>query len=83
MLIRFAFKNFRSVGAEPVTLEMVSSAKVRRHKGHVCPSSGEAKVLRNAVVYGGNAAGKSNLVRALSFMKAAVLSGSLPQDGCI
>lgn len=81
MLIRFAFKNFRSVGADPVTLEMVSSAKVRRLKGHVCPSSGEAKVLRNAVVYGGNAAGKSNLVRALSFMKAAVLSGSLPQDG--
>lgn len=81
MLIRFAFKNFRSVGQDPMTLEMVSSAKVRRLKSHVCPSSGEAKVLRNAVIYGGNAAGKSNLVKALSFMRAAVLAGSLPQNG--
>lgn len=81
MLIRFAFKNFRSVGSDPMTLEMVSSAKVRKLKGHVCPSSGGAKVLRNAVVYGGNAAGKSNLVKALAFMRASVLAGSLPQEG--
>jgi len=52
MLIRLSFKNFKSVGLEPVTLEMVSSAKVRKLKGHVCASSKEAKILRNAVIYG-------------------------------
>ena len=81
MLIRFSFKNYKSVGLEPLTLEMVSSAKVRTLKSHVCPSSKKVKVLRNAVVYGGNAAGKTTLVRALSFMKAAVLTGILPQAG--
>ena len=39
MLIRFSFKNFKSVGLEPVTLEMVSSAKVRRLQEHVCALS--------------------------------------------
>lgn len=79
MLIRFSFKNFKSIGAEPLTLEMVSSTKVRTHKHHVCVSSESAKVLRNAVIYGGNAAGKSSIVVAFSFMKAAVLGGTLPQ----
>ena len=79
MLIRFSFKNFKSIGAKPLTLEMVSSAKVRAHKNHVCASSKSAKVLRNAVIYGGNAAGKSSIVVAFSFMKAAVLGGILPQ----
>lgn len=32
MLIRFSFKNFRSVGADPVTLDMVSTAKIRSFK---------------------------------------------------
>ncbi len=81
MLIRFSFKNFKSVGLEPVTLEMVSSAKVRKLKGHICASSKETKVLRNAVIYGGNAAGKSSLYKAFAFMKVAVLGGGLPQDG--
>lgn len=81
MLIRFSFKNFKSVGLEPVTLEMVSSAKVRRLQEHVCASSKEAKILRNAVIYGGNAAGKSSLYKAFAFMKAVVMGGGLPQDG--
>lgn len=81
MLIRLSFKNFKSVGLEPVTLEMVSSAKVRKLKGHVCASSKEAKILRNAVIYGGNAAGKSTLYKAFAFMKAAVMGGGLPQEG--
>lgn len=81
MLIRFSFKNFKSVGLEPVSLEMVSSTKVRKLKGHICASSKEAKVLRNAVIYGGNAAGKSSVYKAFVFMNAAVLGGALPQEG--
>ena len=81
MLIRFSFKNFKSVGLEPITLEMVSSAKVRKLKGHVCTSSKEAKILRNAVIYGGNAAGKSAIYKAFAFLKDAVLGGTIPQDG--
>lgn len=81
MLIRFSFKNFKSVGSDPVTLEMVSSSKVRSLPHHVCASSADVKVLRNAVIYGGNAAGKSTITKAFSFMKAAVCEGRLPQRG--
>lgn len=79
MLIRFSFKNFRSVGAEPVTLDMVSTSKIRSFKGHICTSSQSARVLRNAVIYGGNASGKSTIFTALLFMRAAVLNGGIPQ----
>lgn len=80
MLIRFSCRNYKSIGLEPIKLEMVSSTKVRSLSDHVCPSSNKAKVLRNAVIYGGNASGKSNLIQALSFLKIAVLGGSVPHS---
>lgn len=79
MLIRFSFKNFRSVGADPVTLDMVSTAKIRSFKKHICASSQGAHVLRDAVIYGGNASGKSTVFTALLFMRAVVLNGAVPQ----
>lgn len=82
MLIRFSFKNFKSVGEEPIVLEMVSSSKIRSLSNHICASSTDAKILRNAVIYGGNAAGKSGIITALSFLRSCVVSGFLPQ-GCI
>lgn len=81
MLIRFTCQNFKSIGMTPIQLDMVSSAKIRTLRGHICASSSRAKTLRNAVVYGANAAGKSNLIKALSFMRASVLAGSIPQEG--
>lgn len=55
MLIRFSFKNFRSVGEDPITLDMVSTSKIQRFKDHICATSHNARILRNAVIYGGNA----------------------------
>ena len=82
MLIRFSFKNFKSIGEESVVLEMVSSSKIRALPNHICASSIDAKILRNAVIYGGNAAGKSSIIIALSFLRTCVVNGFLPQ-GCI
>lgn len=79
MLIRFSFKNFRSVGAEPVTLDMVSTTKIRAFKDHICASSKDAHILRDAVIYGGNASGKSTVFTALLFMRAVVMNGAVPQ----
>lgn len=79
MLIRFSFKNFRSVGEDPITLDMVSTSKIQRFKNHICATPQNARVLRNAVIYGGNASGKSTIFTALLFMRHVVLSGALPQ----
>jgi uncharacterized protein len=66
MLVSFSVSNFRSFGEE-VTLNMVASNKLTAHSGHLVPISGTGKnLVRAAVLYGANAAGKSNLVRAIS-----------------
>ena len=78
MLIRFSVQNFRSFGQTAQTLDMVSSTKIRQHPQHVCTVE-DSKILRNAVVYGANAAGKSNLIKALEVFVEVVRRGSLPQ----
>ncbi|MDX1968787.1 MAG: AAA family ATPase [Planctomycetaceae bacterium] len=73
MLISFSVSNFRSFGEEQ-TLNMVASNKLTDHPNHLVPIGKTGKnVLRTAVVYGANAAGKSNLVRAMAFAQRAIL----------
>ena len=62
MLISFSVSNFRSFGEEE-TLNMVASNKLADHPGHLVPIGTTGKsVLRSAVIYGANAAGKSKLI---------------------
>lgn len=77
MLISFSVSNFRSFGEE-ATLNMVASNKLAAHAGHLVPIGSTGKnVLRAAVLYGANAAGKSNLVKAISAAQQLIL-GSRP-----
>jgi uncharacterized protein len=78
MLISFSVSNFRSFGDEQ-TLNMVASNKLTDHRDHLVPIGTTGKnVLRSAVIYGANAAGKSNLIRAMSVAQQIVLeSGGL------
>lgn len=80
MLIRFNVKNFLSFSErEDGRTEEFSmiAGKVRNKKEHLY-DNGKIKLLKFAAVYGANAAGKSNLVKALEFMKRTVLVG-LPE----
>ena len=73
MLISFSVSNYRSFGEE-VTLNLVASNKLSDHRNHCLPIGDTGKsVLRTAVLYGANAAGKSNLVRAMDFAQSLVL----------
>lgn len=78
MLIKFVCENFRSIGNDPVCLDMVASPKIQMHPGHVKAAAGKTRLLRNAAIYGANAAGKSTLVRAFELMKEAVTTGAIP-----
>lgn len=77
MLIRFNVKNFLSFSeretGQSQEFSMIAG-KVRNKASHVYDDS-KIKLLKFAAVYGANAAGKSNLVKALNYMKKIVLSG--------
>ncbi len=77
MLIRFNVKNFLSFSErEDGNSEEFSmiAGKVRNKKSHVYEDE-KIKLLKFAAIYGANAAGKSNLVKALDFMRYVVLNG--------
>ena len=75
MLLKFAVENYKSFKGK-ATLDMVSSSKIRTMGNHVIHSDGK-KILRNAAIYGANAAGKSNLFDALALVQNAVRLGHL------
>lgn len=76
MLVEFRVKNFRSFQEEQV-LSMVASADQSLSENTTPVSAlGKRKVLRSAVVYGANAAGKSNLLKAVRFARHFILIGT-------
>lgn len=77
MLIRFKVSNFLSF-KEETEFSMVAG-KERIHPHHVIKGKkNQPNLLRAALLYGANAAGKSNFVKAIDFAKYKVLySGNL------
>lgn len=77
MFIRFRVKNFLSFKDE-VELSMIAG-KTRQHPTQVI-SGGESRyavdLLRGAVIYGANASGKSNLVKAIAFARDLIVEGT-------
>lgn len=72
MLINFTVENFRSFGAEQ-TLNLIASSKLQGHENHFVSIGDTGKnILRTSVVYGANASGKSNLVRAILFAQSLI-----------
>lgn len=79
MLIKISVENFRSFNQKE-ELSMISSSKMQGNKTHRMKIK-QTNLLKNAVIYGANASGKSNLVAAVAFIKT-VLMGGLPV-GCV
>ena len=75
MLLRFIFENFLSYRDR--TIFSMAAGKVTRHWGHVCECNGQ-KLLRSAFIFGANAGGKSNFVKALDFGRRLVVEGGRP-----
>ncbi len=82
MVISFSVSNFRSFLSEQ-TLSLVSSNRLSgKHEDHAIdiPDSKE-KVLKTSVLYGANGAGKSNLFKALQYVKSAILKSRKKHSG--
>lgn len=72
MLINFQVKNFGSFW-KPTNFSMIASS-IRRHPSHVAEIDG-CDVLRSAFIFGANAGGKSNFVKAIGFAKRVIEDG--------
>lgn len=77
MLIEFSVSNFRSI-RERQTLSLAASAGDELRATNVIAAGAPATpdLLRSAVVYGPNAAGKSNLILALQFIQSLVVNSA-------
>ncbi|WP_419905430.1 AAA family ATPase [Kiloniella sp.] len=75
MLLRFTAENFRSF-KDRAELSLVPS-KVRRHPEHIikAKNSTDISALKTAIIYGSNASGKSNLIKAMQHVQVMVNHG--------
>jgi AAA15 family ATPase/GTPase len=83
MLVEFRVKNFRSLRDEQVLSLVASKDKELKDSNTMATGLKAApSLLRSAVVYGANASGKSNLVKALQYMRSVVVeSAAVIQPG--
>ena len=76
MLIEFSVKNFRSIKNEARLSLVAGPGKEHRDSNVMIPELNQrvraTPLLRSAAIYGANAAGKSNLIRALYTMQQIV-----------
>jgi hypothetical protein len=82
MLIEFKASNFRSMrDLQSLSLVAASGKERREENTFDTKLKGFPRLIKSAVVYGANAAGKSNLLLALLHMKSFVVSSASLQEG--
>lgn len=85
MLIDFSFKNVRSFKDE-VTFSMEVGEGITDYAEENTISSGEIEVVKSSFIFGGNASGKTNVIRAFQLLRQIVVDGTpselelLPRD---
>lgn len=79
MLLKFEFSNFCSF-RDTAELSLIPTREKLHRNQHVYSLDGEGgtEVLKAAVIYGENASGKSNFIRALEFAKRFITRGVRP-----
>ncbi len=79
MLVMFRVKNFASFRDE-VVLDMRATSYAQ-HPSHILIEKGCPKLLKTTAIYGANASGKSNLIRAMHFFKQKIFQRPAIDDG--
>ncbi len=75
MLLQFSVKNFRSFEKEEV-LNLSAGKGSELLQSNTFELSHGQRLVRSAVIYGPNAGGKSNLIKAIYFLQQFILSSS-------
>ena len=81
MLLQFSVKNFRSFEKEE-TLDLSAGKGSELFESNTFEFAQNERLVRSAVIYGPNAGGKSNLIKAIYFLQQFILlSSSSFQEG--
>ncbi|MFT4929994.1 MAG: AAA15 family ATPase/GTPase, partial [Phenylobacterium sp.] len=73
MLIEFTVKNYRSIKDEQVfSLAKAKGDELQKTNSFIPTAPASVPLLRSAVIYGANAAGKSNIINAMMAMKSII-----------
>lgn len=72
MLIRFSVENYMSFKEQQIF--SMAAGKSSRHPSHIVSMNGN-RLLKSSFIFGANAAGKSNFIRAIDFVRHIVISG--------
>lgn len=82
MITTFSVSNFRSFSSEETFSLVASNRMAGSHDDHLIPiPDSDEKVLRVSVLYGANGAGKSNLFKALRYVRSVALGGRERNSG--
>lgn len=71
MLHQFTFSNFKSFKHD-TTLDLIAS-QITEHKNDIATDCFDEKVLKVIAIFGANASGKSNVIKAFKYMRNYVL----------
>lgn len=82
MLIEFSVKNYKSIRDKQL-LSLVATKDDAHSSTHLITTGikGIPNILKSAVIYGANASGKTNLIRAFEFMRNVVAESAGLQQG--
>ncbi len=80
MLVQFSVTNYRSI-KETTVLNMVAEDSNTMSSHFATDYSGRYKLLKSAAIYGANASGKSNILKAIAAMRSLVCSSHNNQPG--
>ena len=82
MIVSFSVANFRSFSSEETFSLVASNRLSASHEDHMIeiPETSE-RVLKTGVIYGANGAGKSNLFKALDYLKSIALNSRKKNSG--
>lgn len=78
MLTRFTIENFLSFREKQVFSMIPGKGSLKSH--HKSESIRGVNALKAGVIYGANASGKSNLIKAIDFGRKTVLKGTKPEQ---
>jgi hypothetical protein len=81
MLVEFKIKNFMSFKDESVFSMVASKDKTYLENNTISTPTLNKRLLKTSVVYGANAAGKSNLIKAIKLVERLVHSANVDESG--
>lgn len=75
MLLEFQVENYLSF-KDTATLSMLASPRIKKDLQDSVSKIGKYDILTSGAIYGANASGKSNLIKAIRFMKSFILESA-------